>query len=355
MPTFGPSGQPAASTYNYDALIATSLASYRKTLIDNISATNAFYKLIPWDSDSGLHVAQDLLYALAPTDAYDGYDTLPLTPTNGITQAQFEWRQSATPISISEKERKQNKNRIVNLVESKIMQAEMSIKEFFAKALFQGSYVNGVGTSLTTPYTSVANGATFIDPLPKMVYYESGSTWPTLDVGGIDQNLHSWWRNQSKASTATTYLGLLDEIFELYNNCAKGIGGPPDLCFTDQITYQLIHRALRTYYQDQNKSKGSFPFPSLEFYNANIVWDEYMPNVADGNLNTSSSGKGSLYFLNSKFFRCVYEEETNFVSGEFQKPVNQDAKFKHILWMGTVTMSNRRKHGVLGNIARTLS
>lgn len=352
--TYGPSGQPAQSTFNYDALISTSLAAYRKQLVDNVSASNAFYKLIPWEGESGAYVAQDLLYALAPTDSYQGYDPLPTTPTNGITQVQFEWRQAATPIGISEEERKKNKNRIVSLVDSKIKQAEMSIIEFFSKALFQGGMLNGTG-GLTDPYVSITNGSSFIDPLPKLVYYESGSTWPSLEVGNLNQNTHSWWRNRSKASTATKYIDLLDEIFDLYNQCSVGVGGAPDLCFTDRITYQLIHRAMREYYQDMQKSKGEFPYSSIKFFDCNIVWDDFMPNVADGTLNTGATGKGSLYFLNTKFFRCVYEEETNFVATDFMKPVNQDAKFKHILWMGTTTMSNRQKHGVLGNIARTLT
>lgn len=360
MGTYGPSGQPAATTFNYDALVATSLGKYRPTMVDNISAANAFWKYIPWESESGgLFVAQDLMYGLATADSYDGYDVLDTTPTNGITQAKFDWSQSATPFSISGKEKKMNKHRIVNLISAKLQQCEIGTKEFFAKALFQGSYVNGVGSSLTTPYTSPSNGSTFIDPLPKLIYYESGSTWPSLTVGGIDQNTQSWWRNQSVASTATTYAGLLDEMMNLYNLCSKGAGGAPDLCLTDQITWQLIQRAMRDAKWDSNANsdlkKGRFPFPALNFWGCDVIWDEFMPNVAGGNLTTGSTGKGTLYFINTKFWRCVYEAETNFVPTEMERPINQDAFFKHILWMGTVTLSNRKKQGVLGNIARTLT
>src|SRR5574339_81934 len=124
--TYGPSGQPAASTFNYDALVASSVANYRKTLVDNISSASAFFKKVKWESrDGGLYLAEDLMYALAPTDTYEGYDELALTPTNGITQAQFGWSQASTPISISEKERKQNKHRIIDLVTAKIQQADI--------------------------------------------------------------------------------------------------------------------------------------------------------------------------------------------------------------------------------------
>jgi hypothetical protein len=352
--TYGPSGQPAASTFNYDALVATSLANYRKTLQDNISASNSFFKEVNWKSeDGGLFVAEDLMYDLSPVDSYEGYDELPLTPTNGITQAQWQWAQAATPIAISEKERKQNKHRIVNLITSKIMQAEISMKEFWPKAFLQGGMVNGSGSNLYTAYSSLANGSSFVEPLGKLVYYESGSTWPSLSIGGIDQNTNTWWRNQSKASSATTATGFMGEILTMYNNCSKGPGGPPNLILCDQTTWELVNQAYRLYYQTPAREDGNFPYPNLKFFGARIVWDEYVPDVATG--TTATTTKGSMYFLNTNYFSCAYESESNFVTTEFQRPTNQDAKYKHILWMGTVTLSNRRKQGVIGNIARTLT
>jgi hypothetical protein len=352
--TYGSSGQPAQSTFNYDALVATSLANYRKTLQDNVSASNSFFKEITWRSeDGGLYVAEDLMYELTPVDSYEGYDELPTTPTNGITQAQFQWSQCATPIAISEKERKQNKHRIVNLVTSKIMQAEIAMKEFYPKAFLQGGMVNGSGSNLYTAYTSLVNGSTFVDPLGKLVYYEAASTWPSLSIGGIDQNTNSWWRNQSDESGATTATGFMNEILHMYNLCSKGPGGPPDLILCDQVTWELVHQAYRLYFQNTAKEDGNFPFPNIKFFGSRIVWDEYVPDVSSG--TTSTATYGSMYFLNTKFFNCAYEAETNFVPTDFQRPTNQDAKFKHILWMGTVTMSNRRKHGVIGKIARTLT
>lgn len=353
--TYGPSGQPAQSTYNWDALVSTSVANARKVLQDNVSRSNSLFSEMPWKSeDGGLYVAEDLMYALSPVDSFEGYDELPLTPTNGITQSQWQWAQAAVPIAISEKERKQNKHRLVNLITAKISQAEIGMKEFWPKAFLQGGLVNGSGSNLYTPYTSLANGSTFVDPLGKLVYYESGTTWPSLSVGGIDQNTNDWWRNQSKASSATTCTAFMDEILNMYNTCSKGPGGPPNLIICDQVTWELINKSYRIYYQNNSSSDGNFPFPNIKFFGARIVWDEFVPDVANNTL-TPETGKGTMYFLNTKFMSCAYESETNFVATEFQKPINQDAKYKHILWMGTVTLSNRRKQGVLGNIARTLT
>ena len=96
--TFGQSSAPNSVTTNLDSLFATSLANYRRELIDNIGSTNALlYDLIKGEGyescDGGTYIAEELMYALTPSQPYSGYDTLSTTPTDGITQAIFEWRQ----------------------------------------------------------------------------------------------------------------------------------------------------------------------------------------------------------------------------------------------------------------------
>jgi hypothetical protein len=358
--TYGPSGQPAQSTFNYDALVATSVANYRKTLLDNISKLNLFWKKIMEGgmyegADGGLYIAEDLMYALAPVDTYDGYDELPLTPTEGITQAQFQWTQAAVPIMISEKERKQNKHRIVNLLSSKITQAEIGIQEFFGRAFMQGSLASG-GSDIRTPYTSTANGSVGITPLFQLL-----STSPTSAsvVGGIDQATNAWWRNHAVESAATTKAGFLQEILNMYNRTTRGGGGTPNIGWTDQTTWELLSVSYYDKYRTEMPTVGNYPWPTLKFFNAEVVWDEFMPNTyansGAGSTDPDTTTGGSLVFLNTKFLKVRYESETNFVASEFQRPINQDAKYKHILWMGNATINNRRKHGILNKIARTLS
>lgn len=359
--TYGQSSQPAQSTFNYDALVSTSLANYRKQLIDNIATQNLFLKKIMGSSmyesaDGGLYLAEDLMYDLAPTDSYEGMDPLPLTPTEGLTQAQFQWAQCATPIAISELERKKNKHRIVDLVASKIKQAEISIKEYWAKAFLQGGLMNSAVNDITRPYVSPANGSTFVNPLFLLVKYDPTTS---TEIGGINQSTNTWWRNNTKTSAATTGLGFLQEILNLYNTCSKGTGGPPDICWTDQITWELISVAYYNKFRTEMATVTSYPWPTLKWWNMEIVWDQYMPNVAAnagaGSTDTTAANGGTLVMLNSDFMKVRYESETNYVSTDFQKPVNQDAKYKHILWMGNTTVNNRRKHGVMGAIPRTLT
>jgi hypothetical protein len=350
--TLGAAGQPNAFTANLDALLATSLANYNRTLIDNISKINAFLNLLMKNggyksAEGGTHIVEPLMYSLATADWYDGYDELSTDPTEGITQALFEFRQLAVPITYSEKERKMNKQRLVDLVDAKIKQGEMGIHEKLNSAILQGA---GNG-SLSTAQTSGLNGASGVDPLPFIVQYDpTASSSP----GGIDQSTSTWWQNQYKVSTATSWAALFNEMQNMYNNCSKGPGGEPNLILCDQTTYETFQAAYFNKFRILDNDKN-FDFEHFKFKKALVAWDEMVPNVFAGTTDTTTTTGGTAYFLNTKFFKLRYESSTNFVMGPFQKPVNQDAKVAHILWMGNLTCSNRRKQGVLGKISRAIA
>lgn len=352
--TLGTAGQPSQVTKNFDALISTSLENYNKTLFDAISTSNAFFyelkKAGAWVGEGGsLLIVRDLMYELGSFDAYDGYDELRDDPMDGITQAHFQWRQGAVPITYSEKERKMNKHRILNLIEAKLTQAEMGFTEGFNQALLQGAISQG-GAALTTPFTSPYNGASFIDPLPLLIHNSPSSS---VTIGNIDQNAYSWWRNQHVESAASTYDALLLEFDELYDLCSRGPGGEPNLILMDEGSKRLLNFAYYQRYRETLKRDGNYPFDNLLFRKARIIWDQYVPDVYTGVASTATYG--TAYFMNTKFFNVTYESETNFTRTEFQRPPKGDSRLAYILWMGQVTMNNRRKQGVLDKIARTLT
>lgn len=292
------------------------------------------------------------MYGLSTADWYDGYDTLNTDPTEGITSAFFDWRQLSVPITISRKEERQNSSahRILDLLKSKITQAEIGIKEKFAKAFMQGAAITG--GNISDPDTSNVNGATGIDPLGMLV--KADPTTSTV-VGNINQNTSSWWRNQFKDSALTGSSKASDFLFEAdhqYNNCAKGPGGPPNLIVCDQTTFEMWRTAYYQVYRRNADSDKDYPFENFKFNRARVVWDEFMPDVKN---NSTTVTSGSVYFLNTKFLKVKYDKETNFINTPFVKPANQDAKVAHILWMGNLCISNRRKCGVWFDLPVTLA
>ena len=351
MPTYG-SSAPQQLTINYDALLATSLFNYRPTLVDNISNGSPFFfemKQRMRGEDGGLAIQETLMYTLGDVDTYSGYDELGSAPTDGITSAFFDWSQAAAPVSISGKEEKQNKHRIVKLVEAKIKQAELGFQEFYNKYFLQGN-ISQVGGALYTPFVSTKNGSLFVDPLPKLVDFDPTAS---RSVGGINQNTYSWWRNKTATSAASTNAAFMKELDSLFNDCSIGPYGKPNFIICDKITWEVWRAAYYAVYRRVADSADDYPFPNFYFNGVKVLWDQYVPDAYTGVASTATYG--TVYMLNLNTMNFVYEEATNFVSTPFVKPPLQDAKISHIMWMGAVTCNNRRKNGVLGKVARSLS
>lgn len=346
---------PSALTLNFDGILSSTLFNYRKKFEDNISTANALFFMLKkgagykTQASIGDRMAMPLMYELGTADSYSGYDVLDVTPMEGITTAFYDWRQASIPITISGLEEKKNsgEEQIVDLLEGKVSQAELGIQEFFNKKLLQG---NG-GTAITTAYTSSVNGSVFIDPLAKLVAYDPTAA---LTVGNIPQGTYSWWRNQTKNSTSTTYAGFLKELRSARNNAGKGPGGYPDLTLADQASYELYNAALAAAHQNPSYQSADIPFENVAFYGKPMTWDEFVPDVQGGSV-TQSTTSGTMWMLNTKFWGVKVHAGTNFSTGPFMKPENQDAKTAQILWLGAVGMSNRRKQGVVGGIDTTIA
>jgi hypothetical protein len=368
--TFGSSSAPSQVTVNLDSLFGLSLPAYRKELIDNIGATNAFFfeimrKELYESQDGGSYIQIPLMYGLQAADSYDGYDELSTVPVDGISDALYQWRQCAAAIVYSMKEVKMNKQRLVSLVKSRIKQAEMGLQEFFAQSLMWGS-ANQSGGTLKTPYVSAVNGSSSIEPIGELIDFTP--TTSTV-VGNINQSSNSYWRNKTVTSAATTYDGFLLEVDQTFNRSSLGTGGKVKLVLMDETTYELfVHAIYQKYRYTESRIDETYPFENVVYKGAHFVMDDKVPDVynsiaptlAAGAGDPSSLTNGTGYFINPEFFKLIYEEESDFEmlkddSGKSVfKPINGDSRVGHVAWMGNLTCSNRRKQGVIGKVARTL-
>src|SRR3990167_594335 len=116
-------------------------------MIDNIFKDSAFLAALrEFDGISylngGERIAVPLMYGTSSTvKSYSDYETLDTTPQDGMTTAFYDWREIAGTISISRKEERQNsgEGRLLNLLEQKIKQAEMTMRETLNTQLLQGT------------------------------------------------------------------------------------------------------------------------------------------------------------------------------------------------------------------------
>lgn len=304
-----------------DAILTTTLANYRKTLIDNIF--NDFV-LLWWllqkgrvrFVDGGASIVEHLLYQESSAGKwYSGYEVLDTTPQEGFTMAEFQWRQCAYSVTISRREERQNsgKEAMINLLKSKVFQAEQSIRTDISEALFASSRADKA-----------------INTLAELI--DSAGT-----IGGIARASNSWWEAIETASGSFAAQGITD-LRTLYNTVSTSGGKDhPELFMTTQSIYEYYENSLMPQVRYQSMKMADAGFESLRFKGADISYDD----------NATS---GVIYAMNSKYLNFVVDKQTNFVTTPFVRPNNQDARTSQILFMGNMTLNNSRKVGKLTGI-----
>jgi hypothetical protein len=343
-------------TYNFDSLLSTTWMNYRDTLYDNIFNSCPFFYWLHANErkrteDGGERIVIPLEYGKNSTikSMTSGYDTIDTTPQDPFTAAYYNWKELAgsTTISNAELAKNQGKNKIIDLLQRKATNTEMSFSEVVEQQIV-GAVTAGNGGSDLTPLNLLVKG----DPTT------------STTIGGINQNTYAWWRNKYKISTATTYAGFINEIANLYNSCsrggAKGKRKSPDLILCDQVYYELYMAAGRAKGQIviANEPVVNMGFGGAKYLGATLMWDEYMIDVTAATPNTDpdtySYTNSSAIFLNSEFLEFVVCKGQDFTVGPFIQPENQKAKTSIIYLMGEVVCSNRSKQGVHRTVDRTI-
>ena len=371
MATVGDTGAPSTNTVYYDALLSTTLDAYvgSGSLFDNIFKDSAYLAALRlMDAvqmqNGGERIRAPLMYGDNSTvKSYQNYETLDTTPQDGITTAFFEWREVAGTISISRKEQRQNSGEaaILSLMNSKVKQTEMTMREEVNRMLLAGT----VSSATFVP----GNDAKDLNPLGWFLRKDN-TVDPT--AGGNVGNLASsnaWWRHNTAvldsgtkdtgndfALAVTTYKGLVVALRRMYNTCSRGSGGSPNLVVFDQYSYETYENALDDKVRYQNTKMADMGFDTIKLRGATCVWDEVVPGVDTGETDeTSATYTGTAFFLNTEFYKLIIDSETDFVTTPFVVPENQTARTAKLLFMGNAVASNLRKLGVCYAISRTIT
>jgi len=301
---------------NFDAILTTTLANYRKQLTDNVfSARPLTYALMEKGRirmlSGGTKIVEPLIYGLNDTvGSYSGFDTIALTPQTGISAAEFEWKQYAASISISgiEEAKNNGEQEIINLLEAKIMQAEESMREAFNTMFFASGTGNG-GKDWNGLGNLVDNTGT---------------------VGNIDSATYTWWKShKDSVSEALT----LAKMATAYNTVSVG-NDHPDTLLTTQLLFEKYEALLQPNLRYSDTKTADAGFQNLLFKAAPVMFDMGCPT-------------GAFYFLNSKYITLVGHSAKWFQQTEFIRPEDLDARYALIMCYGNLTVRNRKKQGVL--------
>ena len=307
---------------NFDVLTTTTLKNYRKTMEDNIFTANPlFYWLkskgkMKVDNTGGTQIICPLMYGKNSTaKSYAGYDVIDVIPQEGMSAAEYDWAQYAVGISISGIEEFKNSGdaQMINLLQAKIKQAEMSLIDLMADDLFATSQV-----------------ATALNTLKLMVSDDGTGT-----IGNISADTYTWWKNNyaSGASTAVVFDNLIGTIFTQLLAASKG-NDRPDIGIAGSTVYsgleaQLI-KTINFVPQLKNTSMANVGYDNYMVKGTTIMYDE-------------NCTAGQMYLLNTKYLELVTGAGKDFVSTPWIKPDNGDYKTSMILWYGNLVCSNRAR------------
>lgn len=314
-----------AGNSNFDELLSTTIANYRDQLTDNVFNARPLTNHLMENGrlrmvDGGTKIVEPLIYGENGTvGPYAGYDTIALTPQDGISAAEFEWRQYAASIAISGIEEAKNNGEaaIINLLEAKVMQAEESMKEGF-NAMFFGDGTDTLGAGGTDSGKSWNGLGNLIDG--------------TTAVGGIDPagSGNSFWGSYEEGTAGALTTA---DMTTAYNTVSVG-NDHPDMVLTTQTLFEKYESLLTPQLRYTDTDKANLGFQNLLFKSAPVVYDVDCPT-------------GNMFFINSKYLTLVGHSGKWFSQTEFVRPENMDARYALIFCYGNLTVRNRKKQGKL--------
>lgn len=255
----------------------------------------------------------------ATAASYSNYGIINTQPQDNETAAQFQYKQYAASISLSGKEeRVQNKGKyeVMDLVKTKISDAEMALQDKLNSDLFAAApAAQDIGSLVTS-----------IDA--------------TSTIGQINSTTYSFWQSTVTTSVGSFASGGVSAMRTLWNTLGQrnAASSVPDLLLTTPTIHGYYEASLIANQRYTNAyDVGNSSFQKLMFKSSVVDMD-------------TQCTSGAMYFLNSDALELVIDPDTDFKMTEWVKPVDQDAKVAQYLVALELVIRNRRKLGVLTGI-----
>lgn len=323
---------------NIGDLITTTLRNRTRKLADNVTRNNAILRelskrgmgFLPFDG--GRVIDQEINYANNSNATwYAGYETVAINPQETFSMAEFDMKLLAVAVSISGEEQLKNSGaeRSINLVASRIMNAEQTMDNVVAGSM----YSDGTGS-----------GGKEIGGLQLLVADTSTNT-----VGGISRSTWPFWANQSASIGASAIL-IQPSMNGMWNSLVRG-NDRPRIILAGGTAYGYYQASMQAIQRVTDPDWASAGFTNLAFMgNTPVILDGgYQGSTAPPpGPATGGAGASRMYFLNTQYIHFRPHQDRNMVVMDPDRySTNQDAVIKLIGWAGNMTISNGFLQGVL--------
>jgi len=302
-------------------LVATTINNYHDEFADNVSNSNAITALLRMGNrvrviDGGKAIACPLSYAEETFAWYVGTELLSRAVKETISEADYAPANAVASVTLSGPDLAKNRGRerILNLLEGKLENAQSTMKNNITKAIYGDGTVANSFAGLKAFVTDNGLGI----------------------VGGINATTWAFWMNQFQnivRATGLQYPALKAGLNALWMKLVRGTEHP-DLVVMDAEGYSTYESGLQENQRYADARLGALGFETLKYKQAAIVFDGAATGLTGG------------YMLNSKYMKFEIYTGRNFEQLDLpdQSP-DMDAITRHIAFMGALTLSNRSKQG----------
>jgi hypothetical protein len=320
----------ASPNSTFTELVSTTFRKHRKEIKDNVSQNNAFLSRIYKKGqyrreDGGLTIACPLDYAENSTyQRYSDFDVLNVSQSNVISAAEFQWRQVAVNVVASGRELRINSGepRIINLAKARMKNAIRTFKNNFSEDVYSDGSLSNQVNGLQALISDTGQGT----------------------VGGIDSGTWTFWRSIVQSAAAPLQGGgaitpgpttIESLMLPLWVDLVRG-ADKPDLIVSANDYYQFYEQSQTSIKRYTTNDEAQGGFISMKYKTADVIFD--------GNSGIPAS---RMYFINTDYFGLCVHEDADLEMVDEIRPYNQDAVVMPILWMGNLTITNRRLQGVV--------
>jgi len=313
------------AVWNLGEVVASTLPGYEKEFKDQVF--NKHVLLDHYKANGGVvqkgggaTLRIPLMTSTGVSEWFSGTDTLDVSHVDTLDAAEVTWRNLNASIVFTLDDELENsgKEQVVDLIEAKIKQAELTIADSLNDALF-----NGTGAEARPRLVGLATAV------------------GTGTYAGIAGGTYTDWQSYVEA-TATALT--IAQMKVARNTINIGAGGSPvSIIVTTQTLFEKYESLLTpTYYMNpaveskEAKRIGDVGFVYLQYAGSPVVFDPKCPST-------------NMFFLNTDNSKIYVHKDAFMDKTPRLSPVDQHVSVQHIVVRATFGTNRRKSLGVLSN------
>lgn len=358
-------------------VVSSTIESRRRYNADNLTYNNAVFRELAMNGNidtfsGGTYIMENLMFdggtGGSNAQSYSGAEIINISPVQTMSAAAYPIAQYASALTISGLEEIQNagKERIIDLLSSRIKICEATLKNKISSDIFKDGTGNNfkdiLGIRALLPYPATASSAGGATPVVN--YINTGI------YGGIDRSKFGFWQSPAMTiSGSGTGAGALSGVGAVNTANQTGILNAmnllslrlvrdmdrPNLIVAGEYMYSTFMNSMQTIQRITEAKVGESGFQSLVYNGAGSECKVILGGGMSFAQDAAKSQGGpygqensyTMYFLNTKYLHLRPHTARNFKLLGEKFSIAQDAMVNMMVWAGQLTCSGAAFQGIL--------